>query len=64
MLQKKSKPAPLVTGTGLEWISSPASVRDNSETLPHHQAEYLTARFRLDATRARVVAELAFGRSA
>jgi len=61
MTVKRSKPAPLATGTGVEWISSPASVRDNSKNLPQFQEAFLAARYGLDGTRSRVVAELAWG---
>jgi hypothetical protein len=64
MRQKSMKPAPpCQAATGpVVWISSPASNRDNTEALPEVQASYLAARFGLDGTRARVVAELAWGR--
>ncbi len=63
MVQKRSRPAPLATGTGLEWISSPASVRDNSKPITEFQAAFVATRYGLDGSRARVVAELAWGRA-
>jgi hypothetical protein len=65
MSQKRSKPAPLATGTGLgNGICSAALSRsDNSENLRRFQADFVAARYRLDAARARVVADLAWGRS-
>ncbi len=50
-------------GTGLGIAKAVAAfVPDNTQTIPSVQAYYLAARFGLDATRARVVAELAWGR--
>ena len=48
-------------GTGL-GIGKLASFNpENIRPLPEVQSDFLAARFGLDATRARVVAELAFG---
>lgn len=62
MAPKRSKPARgNGTGLGIEKLASfdPEDIRP----LPEVQTDYLTARFRLDATRARVVAELVWGRT-
>ena len=63
MTQKRSKPA-RVNGTGSGNVISLAArdTRTNTETLSEVQASFLAARFGLDGTRARVVAELAWGR--
>lgn len=61
MAQKRLKPAP--AGTGLGWNSLAASNRDNNENLPTLQEKWLVARFGLEATRARLVAEIAWGRA-
>ncbi len=63
MVQKRSRPAPLAAGTGLGWISSPASTRDNSKNLPQFQADFVAARFGLDGVRAKLTAELAWWRA-
>jgi hypothetical protein len=59
--QKKSR-APR-EGTAFRDACLVGIVSSNSENLPRRQADYLTARFRLDGARARLVAELAWGRA-
>jgi len=57
----KAKPAPAMQGTGLGWISSPASTRDNSEPACSVQAALavsrLSRRFGLPLATATAVAE-------
>ncbi len=61
MTQKRLRPAPLATGTGLGITKLSSFDPDNTQTVPSVQACYLAARFGLDGARARVVAELAWG---
>ncbi len=60
MTQKRSKPA-RGNGTGLGIAKFTSYNPDNTRPLPEVQASFLAARFSLDAARARVVAELAWG---
>jgi len=60
MSKTKLRPAS-ANWTGLAKLASFSA--DNNRPLPEVQACFLTARFRLDATRARVVAELVWGPS-
>ena len=64
MRQKSTKPA-RVNGTGSGIVISLAArdTRLNSETLPEVQASYIAARYGLDGNRARLTAELAWGRA-
>ncbi len=62
MAPKRPKPA-RGNGTGSGWNSLAASDRNNSKPLPEVQSDFLAARFGLDAARARVVAELCWGRA-
>ena len=64
MTQKRSKPAPLATGTGLGIGSCSAALSrtEDNASLPAFQATFVAARFRLDTARARLTAELAWGR--
>ena len=62
MGREKSRPAPRERAGLGDVISSPArDTRTPTETLPDLQADFLAARFGLDATRARLTASLAFG---
>ncbi len=61
MAQKRSKPAPLATGTGSRTAKLSGFGPDSTNSLPEVQACFLVARFGLDGARARVVAELAWG---
>ena len=61
MIRKTTKPAcGDRTGSGIAKLAS--FIPENSKPLPDVQTDYLSARFGLDAARARVVAELAWGR--
>lgn len=63
MIEKTKKPAPpCKAATGSDWDSLAASDRDNSKALPEVQSAFLVARFGLDGTRARLTAELVWGR--
>ncbi len=63
MTMNKMRPAPLakVAGPGIAKLTIARSPED-SAPLPTFQASFLAARFGLDGLRARVVAELAWGR--
>ena len=64
MPMKTKRPAPpcrAATGQ-VAWESSTALDANNSKPLADFQGAFLAARFGLDGTRARVVAELAWGR--
>jgi len=62
MAPKRSKPA-RGNGTGL-GIGKLASFNpDNTENLSELQAAFLAARFGIDATRAKLMAELVWGRT-
>ncbi len=64
MPRSKKKPAPpcqAATGS-IVWESSAALVPNNSKPLAEVQSAFLAARYGLDGIRARVVAELAWGR--
>ncbi len=64
MLQKRLRGQPLATVAPRSVYSSVVlNTRTSTETLAAVQAAYVAARFRLDGTRARVVAELVWGRS-
>ncbi len=63
MTLKRSKPA-RGNGTGLGIAKLASFNSDNSKPLPEIQADFIAARYGMDAVRARVVAHLAFGRSA
>jgi len=64
MAPKRSRPAPRRRAGLGDVISSPArDTRTSTETLPSFQADFIAARFGLDATRARAVAELCWGRT-
>jgi len=63
MTLKRSKPASLATGTGSGWNSLAASDRNNSKPLTEFQASFVAARYGLDATRAKLTAELCWRRS-
>lgn len=63
MLQKRSKPAPLATGTGLGIAKFTSYNPDNTRPLPEVQTDYVAARYGLDGVRARLTAELAWGRA-
>lgn len=59
-----SRGQPLATVAPRNVLSSAASdVRNNSVPLREIQAAYIGARFGLDAARARLTAELAWGRA-
>ncbi len=59
MAQKRSRGAPLATvATRNVYSSAALDTRISTATLPDLQAAFVAARFRLDGTRARVVAEL------
>ena len=64
MARKRVRPAPLdkVTGLGIAKCSPAVCSPENSAPLDDFQAAFVAARFGLDATRARVVAELVWGR--
>jgi hypothetical protein len=62
MAPKRAKPA-RGNGTGSGWNSLAASDRNNSKPLPEVQSDFLAARFGLDATRAKLTAELCWRRS-
>ena len=64
MTVKKLRPAPLakVAGPGVQPMPIVRSSED-SAPLPSFQACFLAARFGLGATRARLTAELAWGRT-
>jgi len=65
MAQKRSKPAPLATGTGSGIAKAVAAFfPDNSKHFDEFQAAFVARRFGLDATRARLTASLAFGERA
>jgi len=61
VIHKRSKPAPLATGTGSRTAKLSGFGPDYTKPLPEFQATFVAARFGLDGTRARVVAELAWG---
>ncbi len=62
MAQRRSRPFPLATGTGL-GVAKVSSVctPDYSAPLSSFQADFLSARFGLDGVRARLTAELCWG---
>ena len=64
MAQKRLRPAPpCQAATGPEMLRMPTlSVSEHSAPLPAFQADFIAARFGLDAVRARLTAELAWGR--
>lgn len=62
MTQTQLRPAPLATGTGLGIEKLASFSPDNTENLPEVQAAFVAARFGLDATRAKLTAELAWER--
>lgn len=64
MTMNTKKPAPpcrAATGSGIAKLASHCSPED-SRPLPEVQIHHLSARFGLDATRARLTAELAWRR--
>ena len=61
MAQKRAKPARKGTGSGIGKAVAAISDRISTLDLAEAQASYIAARFGLDGTRARVVAELAWG---
>ena len=64
MDRKTTKPAqPRQAATGSGWNSLAASDRTNTANLSEVQSAFLAARYGLDGIRARVVAELAWGRA-
>lgn len=64
MSMKQKRPAPLAKVAGpIVWESSAALDPNNSKPLPEFQGAFIAARYGLDGTRARVVAELAWGRA-
>ena len=61
MARKTTKPAqPRQAATGSGWDSLAASARITTPDLTEAQAFYIAARYGLDGTRARLVAELAW----
>lgn len=62
MPKTKMRPAPLATGTGLGMLSTTERSPEITASLPRFQAEFVAARFRLDGPRARLTAELCWGR--
>jgi len=64
MLQGLTRGAPLGTVAPRNVISSPArDTRTSTAALPDLQAAFVAARFGLDATRAKLTAELCWRRS-
>lgn len=62
MSLKRSEAAPLDKVTASGTANLARFVPDNTSNLGEVQSAFIAARFRLDAPRARVVAELAWGR--
>ncbi len=62
MIQKRMRVA-RANGTTLETTKLTGFDPDNTQTVPSVQVSYLAARFGLDATRAKLTAELCWRRS-